>query len=76
MVETVTIEQAQKDLPSLIKRAIKAGEIVIADSGRPLVKLVPLASHEHGRRIAGLDSGQVWMADDFNDPLPDDALGG
>jgi len=23
-------------------------------------------------RIAGLHEGQVWMSDDFNDPLPDE----
>ena len=23
-------------------------------------------------RVAGLHSGQIWMSDDFNDPLPDE----
>lgn len=24
------------------------------------------------QRIAGLHAGQIWMSDDFNDPLPDE----
>ena len=76
MVETVTIEQAQREWPALIQRAIDADEIVIADSGKPLVKLVPLASRANGRRVPGSDAGRIWMADDINDPLPEDALGG
>lgn len=24
------------------------------------------------QRVAGLHEGQIWMSDDFNDPLPDE----
>jgi hypothetical protein len=28
--------------------------------------------HSGFRRVAGLHEGQIWMSDDFNDPLPDE----
>src|SRR5688572_12899180 len=30
---------------------------------------------EEGKRIPGLWEGQIWMSDDFNDPLPDEFWG-
>jgi len=28
--------------------------------------------NQSDRRVAGLHEGQIWMSDDFNDPLPDE----
>ena len=43
-----------------------------AKARRPVARLVPFAPP--GRRPLGLDAGKVWIADDFDAPLPDDIL--
>ena len=30
------------------------------------------SSEQIPQRIAGLHEGEIWMSDDFNDPLPDE----
>ena len=46
-------------------------EVVIAKAGKPVARLVPFAAKPM-RRVAGSARGQVWMAPDFNAPLPDE----
>ncbi len=50
-------------------------EIIIAKAGTPIAKLVPVYA-EKPKRPLGFYKGQIWMADDFNGPLPDDILAG
>lgn len=77
MTETVTIEEAKNQIASLLDRVTNAAdEIVIAEAGRPVARIVPVPHVLNGQRMPGGDEGKVWMADDFNAPLPDDALGG
>ena len=87
---TVTIVEAQTDLSSLLEKAANGEEIIIEDSGRPIARLVSLTpdfagngntpatsgSTEDPERRASFGSmkGQIWMADDFDAPLPDDVL--
>jgi prevent-host-death family protein len=70
-VDTVNLYEAKTNLSRLVERAAAGEEIVIAKAGRPLARLVPLAMRTTPRPL-GLYAGQVWIGDDFNDPLPDD----
>lgn len=63
------MHEAKTQLSRLAERAANGEEIVIARAGRPLAKLVPVTD-EPGRRSLGLWAGQVWMSDDFDEPLP------
>lgn len=60
---------AKTSLSQLVDRAAAGEEIVIAKAGRPLARLVPLDSRGVPRR-PGAWKGQVWIADDFDAPLP------
>ncbi len=71
LTETVSIRDARNNLSELVKRALQGDEIIITEADRPLVRLVPVARAE-GPRVAGLNRGQVWTSDDFDQPLPDD----
>ena len=64
----VNIADAKARLPELVERAARGEEIVIARSGRPRARLVPLATQKP--RIPGSGSGQWEIAGDFNAPLP------
>ena len=71
MVE-VGVHEAKTHLSRLLMRVAAGEDIVITRSGRPVARLVPVA--RTGKRRLGLDRGQVFIADDFDAPLPDDLL--
>ncbi len=58
---------------ALFEEASAGEEIIIAKAGRQMVKLVPVTAKAN-RRVGGQWKGKVWMADDFDAPLPDDLL--
>ncbi len=72
-MDTVNLYDAKTNLSSLVERAARGEEIVIAKAGRPLARLVPLARRTTPRPL-GLLAGQVTVGPDFDDPLPDDIL--
>lgn len=71
--ETVSLYEAKTHLSSLVERAAEGEEIVIAKSGRPKARLVPM-DDVRPLREPGRGRGQWRVADDFDDPLPDDVL--
>lgn len=74
MPETVLdLDEAAADFEAVVERAAAGESLVIAKDGRPLVRLVPYESRKP-ERVPGLLKGKVWIADDFDDPLPDDML--
>lgn len=70
--QTVTVEDAQVRLEELLNLAQTGTEIIIAEGGQPLARLVAIAEAKPKRRIAGLDRGKIWMSDDFDAPLPNE----
>src|SRR6202789_2732021 len=70
----VNLYEAKTNLSSLVERAARGEEIVIAKAGRPLARLVPLARRTTPRPL-GLLAGQVTIGETFDDPLPDDIRG-
>ena len=75
MAETINLYEAKTHLSQLVERAAAGEEIIIAKAGRPKARLVPVQKNQR-RRKPGLWKGQVWIADNFDDPLPDDILAG
>ncbi len=69
----VNVHEAKTHLSRLLERVAAGQEIVIAKAGQPVARLVPIKGTE-GERELGRDRGCVWIADDFDAPLPDDLL--
>ena len=70
----VNIYEAKTRLSELVEQASRGETVVIAKSGTPMAKLVPL-SHGPKRTIKyGVMKGEFIEADDFDAPLPDDFL--
>ena len=67
------MHEAKTHFSALLKRVEKGEEIVIARSGQAIAKLVPLTAPDKPRE-PGAWKGQVWIADDFDAPLPDEIL--
>ncbi|HEY6305072.1 MAG TPA: type II toxin-antitoxin system Phd/YefM family antitoxin [Candidatus Angelobacter sp.] len=71
----VNVHEAKTHFSKLLQRVAAGEEIIIAKAGVPVAKLVPVVA-KHAKRKLGLYSGEIWMADDFDAPLPDDILAG
>ncbi len=72
-MDTVNLYDATTNLSSLVDRAAAGEEIVIAKSGCPMARLVPLERRTSPRPL-GLLAGQVRVGPDFDDPLPDEVM--
>ena len=70
----VNLYEAKTHLSQLVKEAAAGREIIIANAGQPVARLVPLATEPRPQREPGRLKGQIWIADDFDDPLPQDIL--
>ena len=70
MTVTVNIHQAKTQLSKLLARAQAGEEIVIAKSGKPWAKLVPI--RDNAPRCPGIAKGAV--TDAFFEPLPGEEL--
>jgi len=70
-MKTYTVAIAQDNLDELLSDAHKGKNIVITAHNGRAVKLVPTLIRAKQPRQAGSARGQVWMSDDFDDPLED-----
>lgn len=71
MGEPINLYDAKTNLSKLVDRAAGGEEIVIAKSGRPMARLVPLAAHTAPRAPGSLQ-GQITIGPDFDALLPDE----
>ena len=76
---TINIQEAQNQLQYLLSLALGGAEVIFTKDDKPVVRLIPIAQAEPAieappkkKRIAGLNRGQIWVSDDFDDPLPDE----
>lgn len=65
-MQTVTIQEAKKHLSQFVDLAASGEEIVIARSGKPVARLVPLALPEKPPRQLGLGQGRFTMPEHFS----------
>jgi prevent-host-death family protein len=70
----VSLYEAKTQLSALVEEAAAGTEIIIAKNGRPRAKLVPI--RDAVRRRPGRAKGKIWVAADFDAPLPPDVVAG
>jgi prevent-host-death family protein len=68
---TVNMHEAKSQLSALVEAAIAGEEVVIARAGKPVARLVPFEPAGQPRKPGGWKGG-IWIADDFDAPLPED----
>jgi len=66
-----SIYEAKTHFSALVARAKAGEEIVITKNGEVQARLVPPAADRPKRKMGDWE-GKVWMAPDFDAPLPDD----
>ena len=69
-----SVHDAKTNLSRLIADALAGGDVVIARGNIPAVRLVPV--EPQGRRCFGALKGKITIDARFDEPLPDDELGG
>ncbi len=72
-MSTVNIHAAKTHLSRLIDEVAEAEEVVIANAGRPVARLVPIGNPP-GKRVLGRLEGRLKVPRDFDASLPDDVL--
>ena len=70
-MKQVNIYEAKTQLSRLVEEVEKGEEVVIARAGKPVARLVPFEPAGQPRKPGGWEGG-IWIADDFDAPLPED----
>lgn len=66
------VHEAKTQLSRLLEKVAQGEEVVIARAGVPVARLVPV--RPVAKRELGFECGRVFIADDFDAPLPDEEL--
>ena len=69
-MDTVNIHEAKTHLSRLLERVERGETITIARAGTPVAVLSRFEPEAPLRRTPGGDRGAIWIADDFEAPLP------
>ncbi|MBS1250769.1 MAG: hypothetical protein MAG431_02365 [Chloroflexi bacterium] len=70
MTTQVNVHEAKTHLSKLLQRVMKGEKITIAKYGKPVALLTPLDPPAPDR-VPGNDAGKVFIAPDFDDPVPE-----
>ncbi len=71
----MNITEAKAQLSRLVQEVEGGGRVVIGRAGRPVAMLVGYSVDPGPRRLGAWRDADVRIADDFDDPLPDDLQG-
>ncbi len=69
----VNTHEAKTHLSRLLVDAARGDDIVIAKAGKPMAQFVAI-DDDTAPRPRGLLKGTIWIADDFDAPLPGEIL--
>ena len=69
----VNIHEAKTHFSRLLQRVAEGEEVTIARAGVPVARLVAIPQSLTMRPLGALQ-GKIYIADDFDAPLPDDLL--
>ncbi len=70
-MQVVNIHDTKTRLSKLLEQVQSGEEIVIAKAGRPVARLVPYTPPKREIVPPGTMQGEIWMADDFDEPVND-----
>ncbi len=67
----MNIHEAKTHLSRLLEKVSQGEEVLIARSGKPVARLVAVTESPL-RRLPGSAKDTLWVADDFDEPLPEE----
>lgn len=69
----VNVHYAKTNLSKLLMQVKEGQEVVIANNGNPIARLVPYYSKQV-KRVPGSAKSRVIISSDFDDPLPQEII--
>jgi prevent-host-death family protein len=73
MAEIINIHEAKTHLSRIVDEVAAGSEVIIAKSGKPMARLIPLAGVRRAKKL-GLLKGKIKVPDDFNAAMTPDEL--
>ena len=73
-MKQLNLAQAKAKFSELVDAAARGHGTIIAKSGTPVAMLVPFDTGKRTPIKYGTLKGKIWIAENFDDPLPDDVL--
>lgn len=70
----INIYEAKTQLSRLIREVQAGGQVIIGRAGRPVAVLSAYRGDLSPRSLGGWKDRDVWMSEDFDEPLPEDVL--
>jgi prevent-host-death family protein len=70
----VNVHEAKTHLSRLLAKVARGDEVIIAKGGKPVARLVPIQKAKRMDQLLGIDKGRLWIAEDFDGPLPEEIL--
>lgn len=67
----IDVAQAKRQFEQLLEQVFRGEEVVITKDNRPVARLTALPPKKTRRRQFGSVRGEIWMSDDFDEPLDD-----
>lgn len=72
-METINIHEAKTHLSRIVEQVAAGRDVLIAKAGKPMVKMVPIATGKTVIRF-GVLKGTIRVPEDFDAPLPENVL--
>jgi prevent-host-death family protein len=66
-MQTINLREAKAQLSRYVDQAAQGEEVIIARAGKPVARLVPLASQPRRPRTLGLGKGTYTLPEHFDD---------
>ncbi len=73
-MKQLNLAEAKAKFSALVDAATRGEGTIIAKSGTPVAMLVPLDRAKPPPIKYGTLKGKIWIADNFDDPLPNEVL--
>jgi antitoxin (DNA-binding transcriptional repressor) of toxin-antitoxin stability system len=70
-MSTITLEEAQSQLPQLIGKLGPGEEVIITSGNQPVARLIGEKKKKQPRQLGTLKGTVLYMAPDFDAPLED-----
>jgi prevent-host-death family protein len=71
-MDSFNVHEAKTHFSKILAKVQAGEEVIISKAGEPIARLVPIRPAT--LRIPDTMRGAIWVAEDFDAPLPDDLL--
>lgn len=71
MEKVVNVHEFKTHYSRYLAQVKQGKTVIVGERGKPVARLVPEAPMRQKPRKLGALKGKLWIADDFDEPIPD-----